>query len=210
MKNIVVPLIVITLLLSLPNLGFSQSSVNSTAGGEKEVRLASPILQKVSDKGTYLVTIKSGQSSLPTGLNIEIVFLNKSSPRLDAPPPNSESNISSTEYTKNSGMVVPSVVEKTLPVKSYDIAINSMDGKELWNKTNQAPQGGRGPQTIALKDYNVGNVTITIKNIVPDPSVVSALNDQKINGTQVLAGLSQNSSKPLTDSVKFQTSIVVV
>ena len=209
MKNIVVSLIMITILLSLPNLGFSQSSVNSTAGGEKEVRLASPILQKVSDKGTYLVTIKSGQSSLPTGLNIEIVFLNKSSPHLVAPPPNSESNISSTEYTKNSGMVIPSVIEKTLPVKSYDIAINSMDGKELWNKTNQAPQGGRGPQTIALKDYNVGNITITIK-IVPDPSIISALNDQKINGTQVLAGLSQNSSKPLTDSVKFQTSIVVV
>lgn len=209
MKYILVPLIIITILLSLPSLGFSQSSVNSTAGGEKEVRLASPILQKVSDKGTYLVTIKSGQSSLPTGLNIEIVFLNKSSPHLVAPPPNSESNISSTEYTKNSGMVIPSVIEKTLPVKSYDIAINSMDGKELWNKTNQAPQGGRGPQTIALKDYNVGNITITIK-IVPDPSIISALNDQKINGTQVLAGLSQNSSKPLTDSVKFQTSIVVV
>lgn len=81
-------------------------------------------MQKVSDKGTYLVTIKSGQSSLPTGLNIEIVFLNKSSPRLSAPPPNSESNISSTEFAKSSGMVVPSVVERTLPVKSYDIAIN--------------------------------------------------------------------------------------
>ena len=209
MKYIIVPLIIITI-LSLPNLGFSQSSVNSTAGGEKEVRLASPILQKVSDKGTYLVTIKSGQSSLPTGLNIEIVFLNKSSPQLSAPPSNSESNISSTEYTKNSGMVVPSVVEKTLPVKSYDIAINSKDGKELWNKTNQVPQGGRGPQTIALKDYNVGNVTITIKNIVPDPSIANALNGQKVNGTQVLGGLSQNSSKPLTDSVKFETSIVVV
>ncbi|HKX21139.1 MAG TPA: hypothetical protein VJM74_05665 [Nitrososphaeraceae archaeon] len=209
MKYIIVPLIIITI-LSLPNLGFSQSSVNSTAGGEKEVRLASPILQKVSDKGTYLVTIKSGQSSLPTGLNIEIVFLNKSSPQLSAPPANSESNISSTEYTKNSGMVVPSVVEKTLPVKSYDIAINSSDGKELWNKTNQVPQGGRGPQTIALKDYNVGNVTITIKNIVPDPSIANTLNGQKVNGTQVLGGLSQNSSKPLTDSVKFETSIVVV
>lgn len=104
MKYIVIPLFIITI-LSLPNLGFSQSSVNSSAGGEKEVRLASPILQKVSDKGTYLVTIKSGQSSLPTGLNIEIVFLNKSSPHLGGPPPNSESNISSTEYAKNSGMV---------------------------------------------------------------------------------------------------------
>ena len=209
MKYIIVPLIIITI-LPLPNLGFSQSSVNSTAGGEKEVRLASPILQKVSDKGTYLVTIKSAQSSLPTGLNIEIVFLNQSSPKLNAPPPNSESNFRGTETNKSIGLVVPSVVEKTLPVKSYDIAITSKDGKQLWNKTNQAPQGGRGPQAIALKDYNVGNVTITIKNIVPDPSVVSALNDQKVNGTQLFAGLGQNSSKSSTDSVKFETSIVVV
>ena len=91
MKYIVLMLSTI-IMLSLPLIGFSQSAVNSTAG-DKEVKLGSPILQKVSDKGTYLVSIKSGQSALSTGLNIDIVFLNKTSPHLNTPPPNAESNL---------------------------------------------------------------------------------------------------------------------
>jgi hypothetical protein len=198
------------IMLSLPNIGFSQSAVNSTAD-DREVKLGSPILQKLSDKGTYLVAIKSGQSAVSTGLNIEIVFLNKSSPHLNAPPPNSESNLSSTEYKKSSGLVIPSVIERTIPVKSYDIVINSSDGKEIWKKTNQIPQGGgRGPQTIVLKDYDIGNVTINIKNIVADPAIANLLNNQTANGSHVLTGLNQTNSKPESDSAQFETSILVI
>ncbi|MDW0245485.1 MAG: hypothetical protein QOC38_09805, partial [Nitrososphaeraceae archaeon] len=173
-----------------------------------QVKLITPILQKISDKGTYLIAIKSGQSPISTGLNIEIVFLNKTSPYLNAPPPNAESNLSSTEYNKSSGMVVPSVIERTLPVKSYDIAINSSDGKEIWKKANQIPQGGRGPQTIMLDNYDIGNITITINNIVADPTVVDILN-QNANNTNEFAALNQTESKLPTDSVKFQTGILV-
>ncbi|TLX86100.1 MAG: hypothetical protein E6L04_04125 [Thaumarchaeota archaeon] len=208
MKYIVLMLSTI-IMLSLTNIGFSQSAVNSTAG-DKEVKLGSPILQKVSDKGIYLVSIKSGQSALSTGLNLDIVFLNKTSPQLNTPPPNAESNLSSTEYKKSSGLVVPSVVERTLPVKSYDIVINSSDGKEIWNKTNQQPQAGHGPQTIVLKDYDIGNVTISIKNIVADPALVDILNKQSENSTDMQAGLNQPNSKPPNDSVKFKTSIIVI
>jgi hypothetical protein len=208
MKYIVLLLSTI-IVLSLPNIGFSQSAVNSTAN-DREVKLASPILQKVSDKGTYLVSIKSGQSSLSTGLNIDIVFLNKTSPSLNAPPANAESNLSSTETIKSSGLVIPSVNERTVPVKSYDIAINSVDGKEIWNKTNQQTQAGHGPQTIVLKDYDIGNVTISIKNIVAEPALVDILNKQRENGTDVQAGLNQPNSKPANDSVKFKTSIIVI
>lgn len=208
MKYIVLMLSTI-IMLSLTNIGFSQSAVNSTAG-DKEVKLGSPILQKVSDKGIYLVSIKSGQSALSTGLNIDIVFLNKTSPHLNTPPANAESNLSSTEYKKSSGLVIPSVVERTVPVKSYDIVINSSDGKEIWNKTNQQPQAGHGPQTIVLKDYDIGNVTISIKNIVADPTLVDILNKQSENGTDMQAGLNQPNSKPPNDSVKFKTSIIVI
>lgn len=86
MKYFVLPLTIIVVLLSLPNLAFSQTSANSTAN-DLQVKLGSPIMQKVSDKGTYLVAIKSGQSAVSTGLNIEIVFLNKTSPHLNAPLP---------------------------------------------------------------------------------------------------------------------------
>jgi hypothetical protein len=203
--------IVLTIMITfmLPSIGYSQFTDNSTGKGGQEVKLVTPILQRISDKGTYLVAIKSGQSPISTGLNIEIVFLNKTSPYLSTPPPNSESNLSSTEYNKSSGMVIPSVVERTLPVKSYDITINSSDGKEIWKKINQTPQGGRGPQSIVLDKYDVGNVTISISNIVPDPSIVDTLN-QKVNSTNQFAALNQTTSKPTTDSVKFETSILVI
>lgn len=199
------------IMLSLPNLGFSQSAMNSTTTGDQQVKLVSPFMQKISDKGNYLVAIKSGQSAISTGLSIEIVFLNKTSPYLNAPPPNAESNLSSTEYSKSSGLVIPSVIERTIPVKSYDIVINSSDGKEVWKKTNQVPQGGgRAPQNIVMKDYDIGNVTISINNIVADPALVDILNKQTENGSDVLAGPNQPNSKPPNDSVKFKTSIIVI
>jgi hypothetical protein len=196
-------------ILILPSIGYSQSTNNSTAKDGQEVKLITPLQQRISDKGTYLVVIKSGQSPISTGLNIEIVFLNKTSPYLSAPPPNAESNLSSTEYNKTSGMVIPSVIERTLPVKSYDIVINSGDGKEIWKKTDQIPQGGRGPQSIVLDNYNIGNVTISIMNIEPDPTIVDSLNRVSSNTNQ-FAALNQTDTKLPTDSVKFQTTILVI
>jgi hypothetical protein len=203
--------IIFTLLvtLMLPSIGYSQSTNNSTVKDSQEVKLITPIQQRISDKGTYLIAIKSGQSPISTGLNIEIVFLNKTSPYLSAPPPNAESNLSSTEYNKTSGMVIPSVIERTLPVKSYDIVINSGDGKEIWKKTDQIPQGGRGPQSIVLDNYDIGNVTISIMNIEPDPTIVDSMNRVSSNTNQ-FAALNQTGSKLPTDSVKFQTTILVI
>jgi hypothetical protein len=199
----------VLIIFMLPSTGYSQSTNKSAVNGDQEVKLVSPIIQRISDKGTYLVAIKSGQSAISTGLNIEIVFLNKTSPYLSAPPPNAESNLSSTEYNKSSGMVIPSVIERTLPVKSYDLTVSSSDGKEIWKKVNQIPQGGRGPQSIVLEKYDIGNITISISNIVPDPSIVETLN-QKSNGANQFAALNQTESKPTTDSVKFETAILVI
>lgn len=196
-------------ILILPSIGYSQSTNNSTVKDGQEVKLITPIQQRISDKGTYLVAIKSGQSPISAGLNIEIVFLNKTSPYLSAPPPNSESNLSSTEYNKTSGMVIPSVVERTLPVKSYDIVINSGDGKEIWKKADQVPQGGRGPQSIVLDNYDIGNITISITNIEPDSTIVDSLNQNSNNSNQ-FAALNQTESEFQTDSVKFQTTILVI
>jgi hypothetical protein len=201
----IITLVIIAILFSLPNIGFAQNDSQSQSIGA-EVKLISPVLQKISDKGTYLVAIKSGQSPISAGLNLEIVFLNKTSPYLSAPPPNSESNLSSTESNKSSGLVIPSVVERTLPVKSYDIIINSGDGKEIWKKTNQIPQGGRGPQTIMLENYGIGNITINIKNIVPSPELADTLNTE--NNSNLT--LSSPDTNPQADSVQFKTKIAVV
>jgi hypothetical protein len=208
MKYIFIILTFLVILI-LPSIGYSQSTNNSTVKDGQEIKLITPIQQRISDKGTYLIAIKSGQSPISTGLNIEIVFLNKTSPYLSAPPPNAESNLSSTEYNKTSGMVIPSVIERTLPVKSYDIVINSGDGKEIWKKTDQIPQGGRGPQSIVLDNYDIGNVTISIMNIEPDPTIVDSLNRVSSNTNQ-FAALNQTDTKLPTDSVKFQTTILVI
>ncbi|MDP9305548.1 MAG: hypothetical protein M3O68_04305 [Thermoproteota archaeon] len=198
--------IIIAIIFSFPNIGFAQNSENTSQSGGAEVKLITPILQKISDKGTYLIAIKSGQSPISAGLNLEIVFLNKTAPYLNAPPPNAESNLSSTESNKSSGLVIPSVIERTLTVKSYDIMINSSDGKEIWKKTNQVPQGGRGPQTIVLENYDIGNITILLKNIVPSPELADTMNVQnKSNFT-----LSLPDTNPPTDSVEFKTKILVV
>jgi hypothetical protein len=201
----IITLVIIAIIFSLPNIGFAQNASQSQSIGA-EVKLISPVLQKISDKGTYLVAIKSGQSPISAGLNLEIVFLNKTSPYLNAPPPNSESNLSSTESNKSSGLVIPSVVERTLPVKSYDIIINSGDGKEIWKKTNQIPQGGRGPQIIMLENYGIGNITISIKNIVPSPELSDTLNT--VNKSNLT--LSFPDTNPPADSVQFKTKIAVV
>ncbi len=201
----IITLVIVAIIFSLPNIGFAQNASQSQSIGA-EVKLISPVLQKISDKGTYLVAIKSGQSPISAGLNLEIVFLNKTSPYLGAPPPNSESNLSSTEANKSIGMVVPSVVERTLPVKSYDIIINSGDGKEIWKKTNQVPQGGRGPETIMLENYGIGNITINIKNIVPSPELAETLNVQ--NNSNATLPLPDTNTQ--ADSVAFKTKIVVV
>ena len=202
-------ILALLIIFMLPSIGYSQSTINSTVKIDQEVKLITPIQQRISDKGTYLVAIKSGQSPISAGLNIEIIFLNKTSPYLSAPPPNSESNLSSTEYNKSSGMVIPSVIERTLPVKSYDIVINSGDGKEIWKKTDQVPEGGRGPQTIVLDNYDIGNVSISIMNIEPDSTIVDSLNQQS-NNTNQFAALNQTESKFPIDSVKFQTTILVI
>jgi hypothetical protein len=208
--NYIVSLAILAIISTIPNLGFAQTTANLSQVNDTEVKLITPILQKISDKGTYLVTVKSGQSSLSTGLNIEVVFLNKTSPYLNAPPPNAESNLSSTEYNKSSGLVIPSVVERTVPVKSYDIGIYSSDGKELWKKVNQTPQGGRSPQTIMLKDYDVGDITISIKNIVADPALANILNQQDGNNTNHLSLNQSEAKESPSDSVQFQTRILVI
>lgn len=207
--NYIVSLVILIIISTLPNLGFAQTIANFSQVGD-QVSLISPILQKISDKGTYLVTVKSGQSSISTGLNMEIVFLNKTSPYLNAAPPNAESNLSSTEYNKSSGLVVPSVVERTVPVKSYDLVIYSNDSKELWKKVNQTTQGGRAPQTIMLKDYDIEDITISIKNIVPDPALANILNQQEVNNTNHLSLNQSQTKKSPSDSVQFQTKILII
>jgi hypothetical protein len=126
-----------------------------------------PVLSKLSDKGTYLVQLRwsQGPSLLPEdGFDMEIVFLNGSAPRGTTQTyPTTETNQS--ESVGSTGYTDPSLIERMVPIKSYDIAIYSDDGRELWKKENQAVQGGRDSERVTLEEPYTGNITVSIRNI---------------------------------------------
>jgi hypothetical protein len=160
------------------NVALAQLSVDNPSEKKalSNIGLSSPLIQKISDKGIYNVTIKSGQSSIPSGLNFEIVFLNASSPILDAPPSGAESNATLDSPTAR-GFTVPSVIEHVIPVKSFDIRVTTIDGQELLKKVNEIPRGGRILENFDLNNY-IGNITINLDNIVPNSSVNDTIKKQ--------------------------------
>jgi hypothetical protein len=80
--------------------------------------------------------------------------------------PTTETNQSESATTMGStGYTDPSLIERMVPIQSYDIAIYSDDGRELWKKENQTVLGGRAYERITLEEPYTGNITISIQNI---------------------------------------------
>jgi hypothetical protein len=182
-----------------PNIAMAQLSADIPA--EKKamstVGLSSPLIHSISEKGIYNITIKSGESSLFSGLNFEIIFLNASSPILNATPAKAETNVTSTDTLTTTGLTIPSVIEHVLPVKSFDMRIASIDGKDLVNKINEIPRGGRILENVNLNNYT-GNITINLDNIMPDQSI------DDIIKKQMKAPLNQSDVR---DSVKIEAKV---
>jgi hypothetical protein len=180
------------------NLCFAQLSVDNPTDKKNlsELGLSKPIIETISDKGIYNITLKSGQSSPSSGLNFEIVFLNASFKNTNAPLPGAESNIT-LDNPAAVGLTVPSAVEHVIPVKSFDISITSTDGKEIFKKINEIPKGGRILENVNLNGYT-GNLTVSLNNIVPDDAVKDLIKKQ----------LKASNETAIVDSVKFQTSAV--
>ena len=120
-----------------------------------------------------------------SAFDLQLVFLNASAP--NATLPQAESNF--TGSGSEAGSTVPDIVDSPLPVKSYDIAIYSNDGKVLWQKTNQPGEGGRPGQRIEFEGNYTGPVTIKVTNIKPGWETATA-------------------SEDLTDSVTFTATVV--
>ena len=178
MQKVFFPVVVALITIFATNVVFAQLSIDNPSEEKalSTIGLSSPLIHKISDKGIYNVTIKSGQSSLPSGLNFEIVFLNTTSPSLSGPPSGAESN-ATLDSPEATGLTVPSVVEHTIPVKSFDIRVTSPSGQELFKKTNEIPRGGRILENINLNNY-IGNITISLDNIIPDSAVIDLIKKQ--------------------------------
>ncbi len=180
------------------NIVFAQLSVDNPSDKKalQTIQLNQDLIQKKSDKGIYMIAIKSSQSPALSGLNFEIVFLNASA-NLNGTPASAESN-ATTDKQESAGLTVPSVIEHVMPVKSFDVRIIGNDGKELWKKTNEIPRGGRILENVNLNNYT-GNITISIENIVHDPNVNEIIMKQ-LKGTS-------NQSETISDSIKVESQV---
>jgi hypothetical protein len=190
--------IIMSSVFSLPlALAFAQEDIEPRAvlnGAEEDnpslnsTETDIPILEQVSDKGIYRVQLKWPEVPLsPENVfDIQLVFLNASAP--NATLPVAEGNFSGSG--SEAGATVPEIVDSPLPIESYDIAIYSDDGRELWKKVDQPGLGGRPGQNVELANYT-GPVTIEVTNIKPgwDTGETTTAED-------------------MTDSVKFNATVV--
>ena len=115
---------------------------------------------------------------------------------MSGPPSGAESNVT-LDSPEATGLTVPSVVEHTIPVKSFDVAITSNDGKGLVKKTDEIPRGGRILENVNLNGY-IGNITISLYNIVPDSDITDIIKKQ----------LKVSNETAVVDSAKFQTEVI--
>jgi len=171
------------------NTGLIQSANNSNS--------TIPIMTKISKNGTYIVQLKwsnptfAQSPNIPAskGFDMEVLFLNSS-----APIPNSKSvpqletkNVSGETTLNASGFTQPEILQRLMPVDSYDISIYDSKGHVLWNKTHEMPRAGSGFERVTFSKPYQGDITIQINNIKSGAAAAA-------RGANV-------------DSVKFETKI---
>jgi hypothetical protein len=134
-----------------------------------------PILSEVSDKGTYKVElrwsspvdIQSPAILSKDGFDIELLFLNASSPEATPQTMQGDNSNLTMDFQRSISSDVSnlSTVEPIVPIDSFDIAIYDDQGKELWNKTDQTLTAGRSPMRVMLDPNYSGGITITVDDI---------------------------------------------
>jgi hypothetical protein len=155
-----------------------------------------PVATKISDKGIYEIQLTfvspspiQSPSVLPKkGFQMEVDFLNAS-----APPPATQ-----TIPQKESGSQ-PGIIQRLVPIDSFDMTIYSNNGKVLWNKTNQTVTSGRAIETISFTNSSyTGAITILIDNIKASNTMA---------GGNPMTPLSTPAPKGTPDSVKFTATL---
>jgi hypothetical protein len=175
-----------------------------------------PITTKISEKGIYQVQL-TFISTLPiqsptllpkNGFQMEIDFLNASaSAPTNKTIPQKESAIKG-ESSLGMPASQPNIIQRLVPVDSFDMTIYSSSGKVLWNKTNQAVTAGRATETISLNGNYTGPITILINNIKSSNIMTGSVT------TPLSTPTPANTTKPSTagkgttiDSVRFTSKL---
>jgi len=169
-------------------------------------QLSSVLLEKESDKGNYLIQLKSAYTHDVHNFPIEIVFLNSTLPTHTAPSvPTLESN-NTGDIITSGGLSVPSILERVVPIKNYDITIYDGNGNELWKKTSQVATEGRGTQNVEFVDYT-GKLTVVIDNILQSESANNILNTDLPTRIENSNNNSTTEQSTQSDSVTFTTTL---
>lgn len=203
-----------TLLVLFAHVAFGQeleppSTLNNATEDDPQLDATgteSPVIEQMSEKGLYLVQLRWPQVTLNEqgAWQIELVFLNGSSPRPNTTNfPQTETNTTGqstpgasgfTDTPEGANYTGSTLIETTLPIESYDIAIYDQEGNLLWEQMDQPGLGGRGTQRIDLEGNNyTGPVTVNITDIRPGWDV---------------GGSGTTTAEDMTDSVSFSTTIV--
>jgi hypothetical protein len=184
---------------------FIGQEIFSQPGLTENWQLSSVLLEKESDKGNYLIQLKSAVTNDVHNFPIEVVFLNSTLPTQTAPSvPYLESNQSGDILTSG-GLSVPSILERVVPIQNYDITIYDGNGKELWKKSSQVATEGRGPHNVEFIDFKGGELTVVIDKILASKSTENIFGSElpsRVEGTNTTG---QASSE--YDSVTFTTTL---
>ena len=167
-----------------------------------------PVLQKLSDMGNYIVQIRWGQDPTllaASGFDMELVFLNASEPEATSQTfPQKETNLTGQSTVGSSFFTDPSIVQRMVPIESYDMTIYSDSGKELWKKVDQPVHAGRAYERVTFQNPYTGGITIQINNIKSGGSMGGTIGG-------ALSGSNENKTtdgRSSTDSVKFTARVV--
>jgi hypothetical protein len=161
-------------------------------------------IQKLSEKGYYLVQFKSGIGTPTPSIPIDIVFLNATFPttgREGTVFSSPEAIEGGDTELAQSNLSIP-VDYNIAPVQRYDLTIYDDQGNILWNKANNDLYGISGKNFVTLGNY-VGDITISINNIVMLPSVEKIMLERQSSSSSSSSEQATTADKKLTDSVKF-------
>lgn len=201
----------LVMLLLIINLApvFIGKEISSQPAVTENWQLGSVLLEKESDKGNYLVQLKSSYSHDIHNFPLEIVFLNSTLPTHNAPSvPSLESN-NTGDIITSGGLSVPSILERVVPIQTYDITIYDGNGNELWKKSSQVATEGRGTMNVQFEDIKEGELTIVVDKILASATSDNILNTDlpsRIEGANNNNNTDTKQSSQY-DSVTFTTTL---
>jgi len=137
---------------------------------------------------------------------MEIDFLNASAP----PPttktvPQKESSIRGESSLGMPGSQ-PSIIQRLLPLDSFDLTIYSDNVEVIWNKTNQPITAGRGTETVSFNGSYTGPVTILINNIKSSNVMTGSVTRPLSTPTSANTTHSTAGKGTTIDSVRFNSN----